>query len=61
MVWSYGVVARYGPQVWTVTVMLSGRRVIRALFTRLGFDEDTGDKPLPKVLECHVGYGGPET
>jgi hypothetical protein len=37
------------------------RRVIQTLFTRLGSDEDTVDKPLPKVLECYVGYRGPET
>jgi len=40
--------------------MLNGRRVIQT-FTRLGFDEDIVDKPLPKVLECYMGYGGPET
>jgi len=61
MVWSHGVGARYGSKLWKVTVMLNGRRVIQTLFTRLGFDEDAVDRPLPKVLECYVGYGGPET
>ena len=41
-------------------MMLNGRRVIQTLFTRLWFDEDAIDKPLPKVLECYLGYGGPE-
>lgn len=57
---SHGVGARYGSKLWKVTVMLNGRRVIQT-FTRLGFDEDIVDKPLPKVLECYMGYGGPET
>jgi len=41
--------------------MFSGRRVIQTLFTTLGFDEDAVDKLLPKVLECYLGCGGPET
>lgn len=61
MACSHGVGAGYGSQLWKVTVMLNGRRVIQTLFTRLGFDEDTVDKPLPKVLQCYVGYGGTET
>jgi hypothetical protein len=50
MVWSHGVGAGYGSQLWKVTVMLNGRRVIQTLFARLGFDENAVDKPLPKVL-----------
>jgi hypothetical protein len=60
MVWSCGVGAGYGSQLWKVTMMLSGRRVIQTLFTRLGLDEDAVDRPLPKVLECYLGYRGPE-
>jgi hypothetical protein len=61
MVWSHFVGAGYGSQWWKFTVMLNGRRVMQTLFTRLGFDENAVDKTLPKVVECYLCYGGPET